>query len=87
MDYSNSSLFPFFDSLSFIAIPVLILILIWVLVIKGIALWKSARNGDKWWFIALLLINTLGILELVYIIWFAKKKTPSAPTLSTSTEE
>jgi methionyl-tRNA synthetase len=42
------------------------------LVLKGFALWHSAKRGEKWWFIALLLINTMGLLELAYLIFFAK---------------
>ncbi len=40
--------------------------------LKGYSLWTAAKRNEKWWFIALLLINTCGILELVYMIWFAK---------------
>lgn len=47
---------------------------IWTLVWKGIALWKSARNGSNVWFIFLLVLNTLGILEIIYIFLFSKKK-------------
>lgn len=43
-----------------------------VLAIKGFALWEAARRNDLAWFIALLLLNTLGILELVYLFVFAK---------------
>jgi hypothetical protein len=50
-------------------------IFIWTYVWKGIALWKSARNGHKKWFVALLILNTLAILEIVYIFAFSKKKT------------
>jgi hypothetical protein len=50
------------------------LLLIWVLVWKGLALWKSARNDQRYWFVALLLINTAGILELLYLFVFAKNK-------------
>lgn len=50
------------------------LIIIWSLVWKGIALWKSARNGQYIWFIVLLVINTLGILEIIYIFLVAPKK-------------
>jgi methionyl-tRNA synthetase len=46
----------------------------WSLVWKGVALWSAARAGQRGWFIALLLINTLGILEIVYLLFFAKKK-------------
>ncbi|HZZ99279.1 MAG TPA: DUF5652 family protein [Candidatus Paceibacterota bacterium] len=49
------------------------LVVIWSLVWKGLALWKSARHGHKWWFIVLLIVNTLGILEILYIYIFSKK--------------
>jgi hypothetical protein len=53
----------------------IILLALWTIPWKGVALWKSARKSDKWWFIALLIINTLGILEILYIYIFSKKKT------------
>jgi len=53
---------------------VLLLILVWTLVWKGMALWKSARLGSRNWFIALLVINTVGILEILYIYYFSKKR-------------
>ena len=52
----------------------LYLILIWVLAWKGVALWKAARNGHKKWFIVLLVVNTLALLEIVYIFYFGKPK-------------
>lgn len=48
-------------------------LIIWILYWKGMALWKSARKGDKYWFIAFLIINTVGILEILYIYVFSKK--------------
>lgn len=48
----------------FMLIPFLIIDII----LKGIALWKSARNGQKWWFIFLLIINSVGILPLIYLL-------------------
>ena len=50
------------------------LLLLWVLPWKGIALWKAARNSHKKWFIALFLINTLAILEIIYIFRFSKTR-------------
>ncbi len=47
---------------------------LWTLPWKGVSLWKAARLGEKWWFIALLIINTLGLLEILYIFVFSKKK-------------
>lgn len=50
-----------------------VLLSIWSLVWKGIALWKAARNNSKPWFIALLVVNTIGILEIVYIFFLSNK--------------
>ena len=47
--------------------PALVLLIAWSLVWKGLALWRAAKRGDMWWFIAFLIINTLGILEIVYL--------------------
>ena len=58
--------------------PVLLLILAWTLPWKGVALWRAARNNQIGWFIALLLLNTLAILEIVYLFYFSKPKTPDA---------
>lgn len=49
-------------------------LVIWSLIWKGIALWKSARVGSKPWFVVLLIVNTLGILDIFYIFVFGKKK-------------
>lgn len=55
---------------------ILLLIVLWTLPWKGVALWKSARNKQTGWFIALLIFNTLAILEIIYIFYFSKKKKP-----------
>lgn len=49
------------------------LVVIWSLIWKGIALWKAAREGSKPWFVILLIVNTVGILEILYIYVFSKK--------------
>jgi len=53
---------------------IICLILLWTLPWKGVALWRAARNEHKWWFIALLVLNTMAILEIIYIFFFSKKK-------------
>lgn len=50
----------------------LFVLLAWVLYWKGMALWKAAREQHKIWFVVLLLVNTLGILEILYIYVFSK---------------
>ncbi len=52
------------------------LLMVWSLVWKGLALWKSARKGQNVWFVVFLLVNTLGILEILYLYVFSKKQTP-----------
>ncbi len=52
----------------------LAILVVWSMIWKGIALWKSARNNQLGWFVVILLINTLGILEIVYLAFFQKKK-------------
>lgn len=54
--------------------PFLALILvIWTLSWKGIALWRSAKNNQKYWFVTVFLLNTFGILEILYLSFFQKK--------------
>jgi hypothetical protein len=52
---------------------VLFLILIWTLPWKGVALWKSAKNGNKKWFIVMLIVNSLALLEIIYIFYFSAR--------------
>jgi len=53
---------------------VVFFLLAWTMLWKGIALWKSARHGQKYWFIALLIVNTFGLLEIGYLFYFAKER-------------
>ena len=43
------------------------------IVLKGYALWTAVKRDEKGWFVALLLINTLGILEIIYLYGIAGK--------------
>lgn len=49
------------------------LLAIWSVVWKGFALWIAAQEQHKPWFVVLLIINTAGILEIVYIFFISKK--------------
>lgn len=51
----------------------IIIIGLWTLPWKGIALWRSAQKKEKWWFMAFLVIQTVGLLEILYIFIFSKK--------------
>ena len=51
----------------------IILLAIWTLIWKGIALWIAAQEKNKPWFVALLVLNTVGILEMIYIFFFSEE--------------
>lgn len=74
MGYSNygfgmgGGLFPVFG-LGFI------LMMLWSIFWKGLALWHSSQRNQPWWFLAILVVNTLGILEIIYLFGVAKVKT------------
>ena len=46
---------------------------LWELVWKGFALWYSAKNKHKAWFIFILILNTAGILPIIYIFTHKRK--------------
>lgn len=73
-NWSTPFMGNFFGGLmSFIGVFLLPFV-IWSIFWKGWALWRAAKNDSKPWFIALLVINTLGILDILYIFVFGKKK-------------
>lgn len=52
-----------------------IILAIWSLVWKGFALWRAAQKADKAWFIALMMLNTVGLLEIFYLFVFSRRIT------------
>jgi len=59
------------EPLLFIGLAVLLL---WSTVWKGFALYRAGANRSPGWFACLLIFNTLGILEILYLFVFSKKK-------------
>lgn len=59
---------------------------IWGLIWKAFALYRAGANRSPGWFVALLLLNTVGILEMLYLFVFGKKKRRSAETHQSSDE-
>jgi len=50
------------------------LIGLWSLIWKGLALWRASKGDQKIWFVAILVLNTVGVLEIIYLFRFAKKR-------------
>ena len=51
-----------------------IALMVWSVAWKGVALWRAGRNNHLGWFIAIFLVNTIGILEIVYIFAVSRKR-------------
>ena len=54
-------------------LPIILLLILWEAVWKLIALWKAARHNQLAWFICLAIINSIGILSIIYILMHRKK--------------
>jgi len=48
-------------------------VLAWSTAWKGWALWRAARNSQRNWFIVILILNTLGLVEIVYLLFLQKE--------------
>ncbi len=75
---SNFALYQKYGPLSSI---IVLIIFIWSITWKGIALWHASQKNEKIWFIALLVINTMGILEIIYLYYLSKNKFTAKETL------
>lgn len=58
-------------------------LLLWSLFWKAWSLWLAARRNQKIWFGALLILNTLGILEILYIFYFSKRSSQAKKSFTT----
>lgn len=47
---------------------------LWSIIWKGLALWRAAKYSQRNWFIVLLVLNTVGILDIIFLFRFAKKR-------------
>jgi hypothetical protein len=56
----------------------IVLVSIWETIWKAFGMWHSAKNDDKLWFVLIMILNTLGILPIIYLYtktkFFKKKK-------------
>ncbi len=52
----------------------LVIAILWTIPWKGISLWRASKRNEKWWFVALLLVNTLAILEILYLFVFSQPR-------------
>lgn len=53
--------------------PIILIVVLWDVVWKLIAMWKAGRNNHLAWFICIAIFNTMGILPIIYILLFRNK--------------
>jgi len=51
-------------------------LIIWSITWKAISLWKAARNRQLGWFLVLFIINSAGLLPILYIYYYQTDKSP-----------
>lgn len=49
-------------------ISLLIVSIIWELVWKALGIWRAGRRNQPIWFILILILNTVGILPIIYLV-------------------
>lgn len=47
----------------------IVVLVIWDIIWRGLALWHSARKNQLFWFLPLLVINSIGILPIIYLLY------------------
>lgn len=63
-----------FSQFSWSDLGIIIPLLLWVLFWKGSALWFAVKGEQKFWFWIILILNTFGALEIIFIFFVAQKK-------------
>lgn len=67
MFYSTQLQHPF-------VIVIILVLVVWTIIWKGLALWRAAEKRSKPWFIVMLILNTVGILEIIYLFAVAPRR-------------
>ncbi|TAL41945.1 MAG: hypothetical protein EPN91_09440 [Salinibacterium sp.] len=59
-------------------IPVIIALAIWSGIWKAIGLYRAGADRSVGWFIVMFILNTVGILEIIYIFAVSRPRRDSA---------
>lgn len=51
----------------------MIIVMLWDILWKALALWRAARNGNQGWYIFMIILNTVGILPIIYLLTHKSK--------------
>jgi len=70
----TETLTTFYAANTYLAQILLLAIVFFDLIFRGVALWRSARKSQKVWFLFLLIVNSAGILPIIYLLFNRKRK-------------
>lgn len=85
----NHSYFPEIWHLFPFMVIVFVTLVVMDVILRGLSLWRAARANQTAWFIALMILNTMSILPIIYLCFFAEDplyknwKNQTAPTKKT----
>jgi methionyl-tRNA synthetase len=54
----------------------LVVLGVWSLIWKGLALWRAAERKSVPWFVTFLFVNTAGVLDIIYLFAIAPRRKP-----------
>jgi hypothetical protein len=75
MNYSHDTIFvPMNGSIPLEQTILLYIVSLWSLIWKGLALWRASKQSQRNWFIVLLVLNTVGILDIIYLFRYSKNR-------------
>ena len=52
----------------------LMILAVWDGIWKGIAMWRAGRNNQLNWFIPIMMFNTIGILPIIYLKYYQRRR-------------
>lgn len=52
----------------------ILLVSSWSIIWKGLALWHAAKRVERFYFVAILIINTFGVFEIIYLFFLSREK-------------
>ena len=59
-------------------LTIILILVAWELIWKAIALWRAARYNQPVWFGLLLVLNTAGILPIIYVLMTSQRDEAAA---------
>lgn len=65
-------------NVSTLEVTVIAVLAVWELIWKGLALWRAARHHQQAWFIVILVINSAGLLPIIYLLLTRDRPAPQS---------